>query len=66
MAYDNKVDAIIVIGDITSAKDLEDSFRMDNNRVSFLTIAFVFIVLLFTFRSLGAAVLLMQNKKKRA
>ena len=51
-------DAIIVIGDITSAKDLEDSFRMDNNRVSFLTIAFVFVVLLFTFRSLGAAVLL--------
>ena len=51
-------DSIIVIGDITSAKDLEDSFRMDNNRVSFLTIAFVFVVLLFTFRSLGAAVLL--------
>ena len=31
---------------------------MDNNRVAFLTIAFVFVVLLFTFRSLGAAVLL--------
>ena len=49
---------VLVIGDITSAMDLENSFRSDNRLVSILSILFVFIVLFFTFRSFGASVLL--------
>ncbi|MBR1851777.1 MAG: MMPL family transporter [Lachnospiraceae bacterium] len=51
-------DDILVIGDITSAMDLENSFTNDNKLISLLTILFVFIVLLFTFRSVGASVML--------
>ena len=51
-------DDVLVVGDITSAHDLDVSFASDNKLVSLLTIAFVFIVLLFTFRSFGASLLL--------
>lgn len=51
---------VLVVGDVTSAMDLEYSFRSDNRLVSFLTILFVFLILLFTFRSpVGAAVLIL-------
>lgn len=51
-------DDVLVVGNITSAHDLGVSFASDNQLVSFLTIAFVFVVLLFTFRSFGASLLL--------
>ena len=48
----------LVIGDITAARDLHDSFRTDNVIVTVLTISFIFLVLFFAFRSVGVALLL--------
>ena len=49
---------ILVVGDITSARDLRDSYNSDSLLISLLTIAFVFVILLFTFRTVvGSAVL---------
>ena len=51
-------DAVLVIGDITSARDLHDSYTGDSRLISFLTIAFVYTILLATFRTVvGSAVL---------
>ena len=48
----------LVVGDITSARDLGDSYTGDSLLISLLTIAFVFTILLFTFRTVvGAAIL---------
>ncbi len=58
MAKEQYGDNVLVVGDITSARDLEESFMTDNNMVSLLTALFVFLVLLFTFRSFGASILL--------
>ena len=50
--------AVLVIGDITSARDLHDSYTGDSRLISFLTIAFVYTILLFTFRTVvGSAIL---------
>lgn len=50
--------AVLVVGDITSARDLRESYTGDSRLISLLTIAFVFTILLFTFRSvLGSALL---------
>ena len=49
---------VLVIGDITSARDLRASYTGDSRFISLLTIAFVYIILLFTFRSvIGGALL---------
>ena len=48
----------LVIGDITSAKDLKDSYKSDSVLISVLTIVFVFVILLATFRSPVAAAIL--------
>ncbi|MBR7033138.1 MAG: MMPL family transporter [Clostridia bacterium] len=48
----------VVIGDITSARDLEDSFRSDRVLIGVLSVFFVLAVLLFTFRSVAGSVLL--------
>ena len=49
---------VLVVGNITSAKDLSDSFNGDSTKISLLTISFVFIILLFTFRTvIGSAIL---------
>ena len=48
----------VVIGDITSARDLESSFRSDRVLIGALTVLFVLVVLLFTFRSVAGSVLL--------
>ena len=49
---------VLVVGDITSARDLRESYVGDSRLISLLTLAFVYIILLFTFRSpVGAAVL---------
>ena len=47
-----------LVGDTTSCFDLRSSFEHDNLLISILTIAFVILVLLFTFRSGGLPVLL--------
>ena len=50
--------AVLVVGDITSARDLHDSYTGDSRLISFLTIAFVYSILLFTFRTVvGSAIL---------
>ena len=49
---------VLVVGDITSARDLRESYTGDSRLISFLTIAFVYMILLFTFRSvIGSAIL---------
>lgn len=49
---------VLVIGNITSARDLSDSFSGDNRKISVLTLLFVFVILLFTFQSVAGAALL--------
>lgn len=50
--------SVLVVGDITSARDLAASYTGDSLLISLLTIAFVFIILLFTFRTfVGCAIL---------
>lgn len=48
----------LVIGDITSARDLKDTFSSDNSLISLLSIVFVYVILLFTFQSVTGALLL--------
>ena len=49
---------VLVIGDVTSARDLRESYTGDSRLISLLTIGFVFAILLFTFRTLvGSAIL---------
>ncbi len=47
-----------IVGDTTSASDLKASFENDNLLISVLTILFVILVLLFTFKSVGLPLLL--------
>ena len=50
---------VLIAGDVTSARDLHASYRFDSRLIRFLTIGFVFLILLFTFRSpVTAAVLI--------
>ena len=51
-------DSVLVIGDITSARDLRASYTGDSRLISWLTIGFVFVILLFTFRTLIGSALL--------
>ncbi len=48
----------IFAGNSMSAYDLNESFSRDNIMVSLITVAFVFIILMFTFRSWGLPILL--------
>lgn len=48
----------ILVGDSTSDSDLADSFNKDNMLINILTVTFVILVLLFTFKSAGIPVLL--------
>lgn len=48
----------VFAGNSMSAYDLNESFAGDNLKVSLLTVAFVFIILMFTFRSYGLPALL--------
>ena len=51
-------DEVLIVGDITSARDLGDSYSSDSLLISLLTIGFVFTILLVTFRTVvGAAIL---------
>ena len=50
--------SVLVIGDVTSARDLHDAYTGDSRLISLLTIAFVYMILLFTFRTfVGSAIL---------
>ena len=49
---------VLVVGDITSARDLGDSYTGDSRLISLLTIAFVFAILLLTFRTVVGSVIL--------
>lgn len=50
--------AVLVVGDITSARDLAASYTGDSILISLLTILFVFTILLLTFRTVvGSAIL---------
>lgn len=49
---------IYVAGDATCSRDLEQTYTRDNAMVSILSVVFVVIVILFTFRSAGLPVLL--------
>ncbi len=57
MKYYEK-DDIIIVGDITSARDLHDSYEVDSLKISLLTIGFVFIILLISFRNIAAALIM--------
>lgn len=49
---------VVLVGNSTSAHDLESSFATDNLIISILTALFVMIILFFTFQSAGLPVLL--------
>ena len=49
---------VYVVGNSTSQRDLRDSFEVDNVVVTALSMLFVLVVLLFTFKSAGMPVLL--------
>lgn len=49
---------VLMVGNSTSARDLQDSFATDNIVISVLTILFVVIILFFTFQSAGLPLLL--------
>ncbi|MBR5746275.1 MAG: MMPL family transporter [Clostridia bacterium] len=57
-AKEYPADEIIIAGDVTSARDLRESYQGDSLLINILTIVFVFLILIFTFRSfVGAAIL---------
>ena len=47
-----------MIGEITSARDLADTFNSDSTKINVLTILFVLVILLLTFKSVAGSVLL--------
>ena len=49
---------VLLVGDITSARDLSASFKSDSLLISALTIGFVLAILLLTFRTAAGAVIL--------
>lgn len=51
-------DEYYAVGDTTSSNDLRSSFEKDNLIISILTVVFVVIVLIFTFKSAGLPLLL--------
>ena len=51
-------DEYYAVGDTTSCSDLRSSFEKDNLIISILTVVFVIIVLIFTFKSAGLPLLL--------
>lgn len=52
---------IYLVGNVTSNRDLSDSFSTDNAIITVLTALFVMIILLFTFQSAGLPVLLVMT-----
>ncbi len=56
--YENSEQKVLVIGEITSARDLADTFNSDGTKINVLTILFVLVILLLTFKSVAGSVLL--------
>ena len=54
--YDS--DQILLVGNITNARDQQESYTGDSQKINLLTIFFIFAILLFTFRSVVGAVVL--------
>lgn len=48
----------LLAGDLVSTEDLKDTITQDNERVNILAIAFVFVILLFNFKSITIPILL--------
>jgi len=55
------IEDIYLVGNVTSNRDLSDSFSTDNAIITVLTALFVMIILLFTFQSAGLPVLLVMT-----
>jgi len=55
---DQSYDEVYLVGESVSARDLKNTFAEDNIKISFITILFIAIILLCTFKSIGIAVLL--------
>lgn len=51
-------DEALIAGDLASTEDLKNTITEDNKRVNVLAIAFVFVILLFNFRSITIPILL--------
>ena len=49
---------VVLVGHTTHARDQSDSFSGDNLKISILTVLFVMVILLFTFKSAGLPILL--------
>ena len=50
--------SVLVIGNITSARDLAGSYTGDSEKINLLTVGFIFVILLFTFNTFMGAVVL--------
>lgn len=50
--------SVIVIGDITSTRDLQQSYTGDNTLITILTIVIIFVILVFTFRTIVGSMLM--------
>ncbi len=50
--------SVLLVGNITSARDQQESYTSDSKKISILTVAFIFIILLFTFQSVVGAIVL--------
>lgn len=48
----------LLVGNSINARDLKDTFTKDNILITFVTILFIAIILMFTFKSFGMALLL--------
>ena len=51
-------DDVLLVGNTINAQDLKTSFTMDNTIITFVTIIFILIILLFTFKSIALSILL--------
>ncbi|MFQ7454585.1 MAG: MMPL family transporter [Flavonifractor plautii] len=58
MAAEYYGDDVVLVGNSTNARDLAASFTGDNLKISVLTVLFVVVILLFTFKSAGLPILL--------
>ena len=51
-------DDVLIAGDLASTEDLKDTITVDNKRVNILAILFVFVILVFNFKSITLPILL--------
>lgn len=51
-------DEVLIAGDLASTEDLKDTITVDNTRVNILAILFVFVILVFNFKSISIPIIL--------